>query len=125
MNRPILALIAVAMFAVATRAADWPQHRADAARSGYTPERLPDGLLPRWTYRAAHRPMPAWPSRNRLRFDRAFQPVIAAGSLYFGSSADGKLYALDAATGERRWTFQSDGPLRFAPAVWRDRVLLA
>ena len=125
MNRPILALIVAAMLAVAARAADWPQHRADAARSGYTAERLPDGLSPRWTHRAAHRPMSAWPSRNRLRFDRAFQPVVADGSLYFGSSADGKLYALHAATGERRWTFQSDGPLRFAPAAWRDRVLLA
>ena len=69
--------------------------------------------------------MPAWPTRNRQRFDRAYQPVIAGGTLYFGSSADGKVYALDALTGETRWTFFTDGPVRFAPAVWHNRVFVA
>ena len=48
--------------------------------------------------------------------------VIAAGTLYFGSSADDKLYALDAASGRLKWTFFTDGPVRFAPAFWQDRI---
>jgi outer membrane protein assembly factor BamB len=39
--------------------------------------------------------------------------------------ADGKVYALDADHGGQRWEFFTGGPVRFAPAVWRDRVLVA
>ena len=34
-----------------------------------------------------------------MPFDQAFHPVVAAGTVYVGSSADGMIYALDAATG--------------------------
>ncbi len=117
-------LIAVAIAANA-KAADWPMFRADAARSGYTQEQLPNQLRPRWVYRANHPPRPAWPTRNRLAFDRAIQVVIAGETLYFGSSVDTKVYALDVTSGDVRWTFFTDGPVRFAPVVWRDRLLVA
>ncbi len=58
-------------------------------------------------------------------FDRAFHPIVAKGVLCFGSSADDKVYALDASTGETRWTFCSDAPVRFAPAAWKDRLFVA
>jgi len=106
-------------------AADWPMYRADAARSGYTPEALPEGLSLAWSYRAAAGPSPAWPGSDRMTFDRAFQPVIAGSMLYFGSSADGKVCALDAATGAERWTHYTDGPIRLAPVAWKDRVTVA
>ena len=96
---------ACAALAATAAAADWPMYRADGARSGYTAEVLPARLTIQWTHKPAHRPAPAWPDAGRLGFDRAFQPVVAAGLLYYGSSADGKLYALDAATGAERWTF--------------------
>jgi len=108
-----------------SRAGDWPAYRADAARTGYTAETLPSALSLAWTFESRHAPQPAWPTRNRQRFDVAYQPVIAGPHLYFGSSADGKVYALDAATGRVRWEFFTGGPVRFAPAVWRDRVLVA
>ena len=119
--------IVLALLAAAPRvsAGDWPTYRADAARSGYTAEALPAGLSLAWTYRAAHPPMPAWPTRGRLRYDVVCQPVIADGILFFGSSADGKVYALDATTGQPRWEFFTDGPVRFAPAVWHDRLFVA
>ncbi len=104
----------------ACSAADWPTYRSDAARSGYTPEALPEGLSLAWSYRAAAGPSAAWPGSDRLTFDRAYQPVIAGAMLYFGSSADGKVYALDVATGAERWTHYTDGPIRFAPAAWKD-----
>ncbi|MDD5519295.1 MAG: PQQ-binding-like beta-propeller repeat protein [Kiritimatiellae bacterium] len=103
-------------------AGDWPTFRADASRSGYTPEVLSTNLNLTWTYQSVHPPMPAWPTRNRLRYDTVYQPVISGGALFFGSSADGKVYALDAVTGRLKWEFFTDGPVRFAPAAWKDRV---
>ncbi|UCC99242.1 MAG: PQQ-binding-like beta-propeller repeat protein [Phycisphaerales bacterium] len=100
-------------------------YRADSARSSYTPEQLPEGLELQWTYQSPHSPRPAWPTRNRQQFDRAYQPVIAGGVLYYGSSADCKVYALDAATGKTRWMFFTDSPVRFAPVAWQNRLFVA
>ncbi len=125
MNRATLVLIAWLLLAVDLRAADWPMHRADSARSGYTPEQVPEGLMLQWTHESPHAPTPAWLTRNRQRFDRVYQPVIAGGVLYYGSSADCKVYALDAITGQTRWTFFTDSPVRFAPVVWHDRLFVA
>ncbi len=104
-------------------AGDWPMFRHDAARTGHTPEELAAELFPQWVYRHPEAPRPAWPRRGRLSFDRAYEPVIARDILCFGSSADGALYALDAATGRVLWTFQTDAPIRVAPAIAGDVVL--
>jgi len=42
------------------------------------------------------------------------QPAILGGNLFTGS-ASGMVYALDAATGCIRWTYQADGPVRTSP----------
>jgi len=106
--------------------ADWPQYRADARRSGYTADALPAKLALRWMRRARHAPRPAWVgrslARSRMRFDWAYAAIVAGGRCLFGSSADDKLYALDAATGKELWSFFTGGPIRLAPAAWRDRV---
>lgn len=119
----VIAWTLLCLLPLAARAADWPQYRADAARSGYTADRLPEDLSLTWVYHAPHAPIPAWPRSDRLPFDRALEPVVAGGSLYFGDSVTGKIFAVDAATGDTRWTFYTGGPVRFAPVVWRDRVL--
>lgn len=117
-------------------AADWPAYRADAARSGYTAEGLPRELALRWSFRPFDGPQPAWrgpavevkPSSgtaSRLTFDRAFQVTVAGGRLYFGSSADCHVYALDAANGRELWRFCTGAPVRFAPTVWRETVFAA
>ncbi len=117
------AVAAALLCATSAAAADWPAYRADAARSGYVAETLPKALSLRWTYRPRHAPMPAWSGRDtRTPFDRAFHVAVAGRTLLYGSSADGKVHALDAATGAERWAFHTGGPVRFAPAVWQDRV---
>ncbi|MEC9351982.1 MAG: PQQ-binding-like beta-propeller repeat protein, partial [Planctomycetota bacterium] len=99
----------------------WSTYRGDSARSGYTSDELPRQLSLQWTYRS-HLPDSAWPSSDRQEFDRAFHTVVAGGLLFFGSSADHKLHAIDAATGEERWSYFTDGPIRLAPVCSGDRV---
>ncbi len=57
-----------------------------------------------------------------MTYDRAFQVVVAEGSLYYGSSADDTVYCMDAATGEMQWSFVTEGPVRLAPAVANGKV---
>ncbi len=104
--------------------ADWPMYRGDSQRSGYTAESLPAQLQPQWTYRPTHPPQPAWPREQRAPFDRAFHVAVAHGMVFFGSSADGTVTALDAQTGSPRWSFPTAGPVRFAPAIWNDRLFV-
>ena len=110
--------------------ADWPTFQGDYRRSGASPERVAPPLAEVWRYRAAHAPAPAWPEPARedvtnrfgnlravVAYDRAFHVAVAGGCLVFGSSADDKIYALDAATGQQRWSFFTGGPVRLAPTV--------
>jgi len=100
-------------------------YRADAARSGYTADHLPARLKIAWVKKADSPPQPAWSGRDtRMPFDLAFQPVVSGGLVFFGSSSDCTVYALDARTGREKWTYITDGPVRFAPAVWQDRLFV-
>lgn len=125
MTNTIRSIFAAVVAANLALAADWPTYRADAARSGYTAETIPNQLRLRWTFDTGHAPRPAWPTSERMEYDLAFQPIIVGDLVLFGSSADDQVYALDASSGAIRWRFFSEGPIRFAPAAWKDRVLVA
>lgn len=116
-----------------TNASDWPTWRHDNARSGVSKAKLPLPLVPTWSFRALDPPQPAWGDPKpepvedilelrRIHFDDVFQPVVADGRLYFGSSVDQKLYCLDAENGRILWTRITGGPIRLAPTVAGDKV---
>jgi len=111
------------------RAADWPAYRHDLARSGVTAESLSAPLHRQWSYAAAHAPRPAWPEPgrelNRLDFDYAYEVTVAGGLVYFGSSADHKVYAIGLDGGNQRWSLFTEGPVRFAPAIEGERLFVA
>ena len=121
----LLSLALCAAAALPAAADDWPAFRADAARSGYTKEPVPNQLNLRWVYRSRHAPRPAWPTVGRMEFDHAAQPIVMGHTVVFGSSADDRVIAIDARTGTVRWEFFTEGPVRFAPAGWKDRVFVA
>ncbi len=127
--------ICLFLIGVSVSAADWPTYRYDNARTGCTPESLTTPLKLQWIYTPAHRPRPAWPApakrpregfelRHRVIFDDAFQVAVAGQTLYFGSSSDNKVYALDTATGQERWSFFTGGPVRLAPVVSKGKVFV-
>jgi outer membrane protein assembly factor BamB len=131
----ISVLVGLVLFGSAASAADWPTYRHDVARTGATSESLAAPLALDWVYVPAHRPRPAWPrpavrpregweQRHRVIFDDAFQVAAVGETVYFGSSADNKVYALDAATGKESWAFFTGGPVRLAPTVSGNRVLV-
>ena len=119
------------------QAADWPTYQHDYARTGVARESLLAPFTDGWVHRSRHAPRPAWRGeakwdgwnkvydlKSRQIFDYAYHPVIADGLLYYGSSADDKIYCLDAATGEQRWTFFTEGPVRLAPTIAEGRVFV-
>jgi hypothetical protein len=67
-------------------------------------------------------PRPAWPDQPRMQFDRAYRPVLHRGTVLLGSSTADCLMALDAGSGAEQWRFRAEGPIRFAPVAWQDRV---
>ena len=130
LNRPLefVGALFVVSLGLATAqpawSADWPMFRGDAARSGYASEPLDSELHLLWTHQPQHPPHVAWPRRTRLNFDRVYHVVVADQLLFFGSSADGSVYALDVESGAQRWTFTTDAPIRFAPAIADGRLFV-
>ena len=96
--------------------ADWPMYRGDSQRTAHVEQSLALPLALAWKHQAPLAPAPAWPRCRRMTFDRAFQVVAAGDRVLFGSSADGTVTALHAASGEVCWRFFTEGPIRFAPA---------
>ena len=113
---------ALSLFAVTSRseAGDWPMWRGDARRSGATDDDLPTLKL-LWT-RDLPRLDPAWSDQAKLQFDACYEPIVLGRRLFVASPLDGSVTAYDTASGDELWRFDADGPVRFAPIAWRERL---
>ncbi|NOT30675.1 MAG: PQQ-binding-like beta-propeller repeat protein [Planctomycetes bacterium] len=80
---------------------DWPSFRGDPALTGVAAGILPVAPAQRWSFQAPK--------------SIVSSPVVAEGRLVVGCD-DGKVYCLDAASGEERWTFATDDVIE-APAL--------
>ncbi|MBN1348893.1 PQQ-binding-like beta-propeller repeat protein [candidate division KSB1 bacterium] len=104
----------------------WLTYRHDNQRSAITSAHLNAPLSLRWIYTPKHPPAIAWmePSEEipRSHFDNAYHVSVADGMVYWGSSVDNKVVALDLDTGQEVWHFFTGGPVRLAPTVWEHRV---
>jgi outer membrane protein assembly factor BamB len=104
-----------------SRAADWPQFRHDAQRSAASPEQLPAELHVQWS-RDFATPKPAFPTEVRLRYDGSYEPVVVGKTLFIPSMVTDSVTAFDTDTGAERWRFFANGPVRFAPVAWQNKV---
>ncbi|MBI5396544.1 MAG: PQQ-binding-like beta-propeller repeat protein [Verrucomicrobia bacterium] len=122
--RPVAWMLFVALCLPAGLGAaesDWPMWRHDSGRTAATSHELPAAPRLLWK-RELPRPAPTFPNDLRLGFDRSYEPVAAGKRMFVPSMVTDSVTALDTGTGRELWRCFADGPVRFAPAVWKDRV---
>ncbi|NQV22898.1 MAG: PQQ-binding-like beta-propeller repeat protein [Rhodopirellula sp.] len=113
-------LVVMSLASAVCQASDWPMWRRDAGRTGVTQDSLPAKLELKWV-RNLPAITPAFHS-PRLQFDAGYEPVVADGRLLVASSRNDSLTAYEASTGRELWVHHTNGPVRFASAVWKDSV---
>ena len=101
-------------------ASDWPTWRYDAHRSASSTEGLPAELNLQWEhqYTARERVWNDPLNWDVMRYDRNFEPIVVGNTMFLAFSDSDKVVALDTETGEEKWRFYTDGPVRLPPAVW-------
>ena len=120
----LLVTCCLAVCQAGLQAADWPTYRADAQRSGFTTDGLAGELALHWCLQNTHAIQSAWPRSTRLTYDRVNHCVIANDRVFSGDSVTGKIQAVDLQTGKPVWEYFTEGPVRFAPTVRRDQLLV-
>ena len=110
------------LIAQSATASDWPMWRYDAGHTASTPHELPAELHLQWV-RELPKPRPAWPaSQYKLQFDASYEPVVMGSTIFVPSMVADSVTAYDTGTGEEKWRFYADGPVRFAPVAWSGAV---
>ncbi len=104
---------------------DWPMWRYNAGRRSSSPEQLPAKMHLKWIREFAP-PKPAWPkSQYRLQFDASYEPIVAGKTIFVGSMVSDSVTAYDTETGNQKWRFYTEGPVRFAPIIYKDKLYFA
>ena len=112
----------VLILASGVSAADWPTFRGNAGRTAVTREQLPARLHLQWS-RQFPELIASWLGEfPHLRFDGSYEPIIVGKTLYFASSDDDSITALNTETGDLRWRFYVNGPVRLAPVGYKGRI---
>jgi len=118
-------LIGVIFFPSVVLGDDWPMWRYSAGRGAASGEQLPSELHLQWVRELAA-PKPAWPaSQDRLQFDASYEPIVAGKTIFVGSMVSDSVTAYDTETGAEKWRFYCDGPVRFAPVAYKDKLYFA
>ena len=103
---------------------DWPMWRYDASRSAASPAIVADRLSLLWRIDYPQRQQ-AWDdplNLDLMTYDRTFEPIVLDGRMFIGFNDLDKLVALDTRTGAELWSFHAEGPVRFAPVGYQNRV---
>ncbi len=107
---------------VEVRGDDWPMWRYDAGRTASTSQGLAKELHLQWV-RHLPPPRPAWSKvQFKLQFDGSYEPIAKGHTLFVPSMVSDRVTAYDTRTGEEKWRFYTEGPVRFAPVTYQDKV---
>ena len=117
--------LTILVLASGASGADWPMWRYDANRSAASPHALPTTRLTLHWVRQYPALEPAWEdpvNQDRMPFDKVYEPVVIGSTLLIGSNRNDTVTALDTRTGQTKWCFYADGPVRFAPVAWQGKA---
>jgi len=95
--------------------------RHDAQRTATARQQLAAKLYLHWV-REYPKQKTAWLDQPQMVFDRNYEPVVLGQTMFVGSARHDTMTALDSRSGAEKWTFYSDGPIRFAPVAWDGKV---
>lgn len=135
MYNPTLVLCAGIIFASYTNlsAENWPAYQHDNQRSGVSGEKLPTELHLQWLFTSPAAPAKGWakPSigygayknKSNVSHDDAFRLIAVDGTVYFSSSAENTLFAVESASGTIRWRHFTSGTPRLAPAYYEGHLI--
>jgi len=87
---------------------DWPMYRHDTRRSGRAGTKVPAALKHIWQTELG---------------GRVTQPVVADGKLFAASVDTHTVHALDAASGEKLWSYTAGARVDSPPTIYKRRVL--
>ncbi len=90
------------------KTADWPMYRHDTRRSGRVETKIPTKLKRAWQTELG---------------GRVTQPVVADGKLFAASVDTHTVHALDAASGEKLWSYTAGARVDSPPTIYKGRVL--
>lgn len=123
-------LISGFLLAAKSQAQSWPTYRHDARRSGVTDETIKFPLQQSWLRESKQPPQTAWTGpakwdayagntdlQSMRNFDPCFFVTASGDSLFFGSSVDDAVHALDAASGKEKWVHFTGAAVRFPPTL--------
>ena len=87
---------------------DWPTYRHDAARSGNAGTSVTESVTRLWQAEVP---------------GRLSATVVAEGRLFVASIDAHTVYALNASSGKRLWSYTAGGRVDSPPTIWKGRVL--
>jgi len=87
----------------------WPTFHHDLRRTGYSWSKAPENNQTLWSYATGGRMLSS--------------PAVADGKIYMGSE-DGKIYCLNATTGEHIWNYTTGSYVFHCPTVVDDKVYI-
>jgi len=100
------------------KSADWPTLHGDLKRAGRQVKAAAYGSItgPVWAF-----------GDPRSSVDADYTPVVAGDTVFVGADywetgEIGRIHALSAATGEKRWRFRTELPVEAPPTVASDTV---
>jgi outer membrane protein assembly factor BamB len=67
----------------------------------------------------------AWAFTGDMPRDSVYRPIVQDNLVLVGCEHNGALLALDLETGEERWRFYTDGPIRMTPVADAERIAVA
>lgn len=110
--------------------AGWTTYRCDNRRSGVTSSSLSFPLVSKWVHHSPLPPQMAWTGpakwdaysgnsglQSMRNFDPCFYVTSDGESVFFGSSADDAIHALDLKTGKEKWVHFTGAAVRLPPTI--------